>query len=513
MNPRRNLRLRLTLYYSGIFLVSSTVLVGLTYLTVRHNLGPVRGLSGDSDGALLPQRRLDHDAWRRTIAQLSLVFGFLTSLSILVGALLATRALRPLRQIGDAARAISETSSAERINLRGPSDELKELADGLDRMFDRIDSVVSTQRRFIADASHELRTPLAVMRAGIDVTLTDPAASEEERRAAVDTLSESIERSESLIKSLLALARSEAAAERREETDLAEIAAQSLSEITEQIEERDLSLTTDLLETKVNGDPALLRTMVANLFRNAVIYNRARGSIAISVSSTEHSAYLRVSNTGDVVLQDEVLSLFEPFRRARASRLSGVGLGLAIVKSVVDAHRGEVSASAHPDGGLEVTVRLPLAGSAQLYPGTPGGRQGARQKRWLLGLMLVAVGGIAAAIAFGFFTASVAVAHDSVVNRSNAQFRRGATAFPLVWAGMSEENVRRIAGPATWSGPSRVCPARVGNVVTATPCWPGERCLEYGDSDSSSSVEFCFQGGLVSKRVWSGAAWRARIDR
>jgi signal transduction histidine kinase len=514
MNPRKSLRLRLTLYYAGLFLLCSTVLVGATYVLVRHNVGPVRALVSDHAGNafLLPQRRLDHDAWRRTLAQLALAFGALSALSIAAGWFLAGRALRPMRDILRVARRVTEENLRERIALQAPPDELKQLADAIDAMLERVDVAVAAQRRFIADASHELRTPLAVMRAGIDVSLSDPDASEEERQLATAALAESVDRSEALIQSMLALARAEQASEQRVEVDLAEIAAQSLAEVTEQIEERGLELATHLEPAIVRGDPALLRTLVANLLRNAVLYNRPRGSIAVDVEPRGSDAVLIVSNSGDVVLEDEVEGLFEPFRRSRASRSTGAGLGLAIVKSVVESHNGRVSGRAFPSGGLEVEVLLPPAAEPPSYADVSELPAARRRDRLFLGLGVFVLFGVAAAVAFTAFGGAVALARIPVVDRSDAEAARGVQAFPLVWAGMSEANVRRVAGTPTWAAPNRVCQVRLPKGVALTQCWPGERCLEYGDVDSSRSVEFCFRGGLVDKREWVDRRWRELVD-
>jgi signal transduction histidine kinase len=504
-----SLRIRLTLYYGGIFLASSAVLVGAMYFLVRHNVGPVRALVKDpgGNGMLLPRRNLDNSAWRTTIAQLALVFGALSALSTVVGWWLAGRALRPLREIIDVAGRVSEANLHERIALRGQADELGRLAETLDRMLDRLNTVVATQRRFVADASHELRTPLAVMRAGIDVTLTDPEASEDERRAATATLVESIDRSDALIRSMLALARSDQALEERVSIDLAEVVAQSLAEVAEQIDAKGLELRTDLTHATVCGDPALLRTMAANLLRNAVVYNRQRGSLTISVQERQHSATMTVSNTGHVVLDDEVESLFEPFRRSRASRSTGAGLGLAIVKSVVASHGGSVTAVARPAGGLDVEVLLPLDRAILAAAGEP--RTTRPWRRWgFIGMFWALTScGVATGTGYAAFAGALAVARVPVVDRSDKQAEHGAQAFPLVWAGMSEDNVRRVAGAPTWAAPSSVCAFHFRKGIGLAPCWPGQRCLQYGDVDSTRSVEFCFRGGLVGKQIWQGKRW------
>ncbi len=114
----------------------------------------------------------------------------------------------------------------------GPADELRELADTFDGMLERLDRAFSSQRHFVASASHELRTPLAIMRTEIDVALADEAASREELRGMGEALRETIDRCERLIEGLLMLARSEAAGGPPQPLDLAELAADCVTDDT-----------------------------------------------------------------------------------------------------------------------------------------------------------------------------------------------------------------------------------------------------------------------------------------
>ena len=99
----------------------------------------------------------------------------MTAMSVVIGWLLAGRALAPLREITATARRVSSENLGERIaHLPGPADELRELADTFDGMLERLDGAFASQRHFVANASHELRTPLAIMRTEVDVRFADP---------------------------------------------------------------------------------------------------------------------------------------------------------------------------------------------------------------------------------------------------------------------------------------------------------------------------------------------------
>jgi signal transduction histidine kinase len=517
MTFRSSLRLRLAAWYAGIFLLGGAALVGAAYGLARHNVGPVRAVvhgRTDRPAQLLPQRRVDRNAWRQTLDQLALVLGALTALSLGAGWLVAGRALRPLQQITETAQRLSETNLGERIALRGPDDELKRLADSLDEMLARLDDVVSSHRRFIADASHELRTPLAVMRAAVEVSLTDPDASEDERREAGATIVDSVRRSDHLVQSLLALARSEAAAETRFEVDLAELVEGALTELRPEVDAQRLAVETSVEPAVVRGDGALLRTLVLNLLRNAVDHNRARGELSVEVRPAGERARLLVGNTGAVVLPDEVEDLFEPFRRGRgADSTTGAGLGLAIARSVVERHHGSLNARARELGGLEVELELPLA-AASAGPPPPGRRPRRRSladaSRVLL--LLVVITAAFVVVAYAAVSSAAFAVRAGFAHTSDAQAERGRRAFPLVPAGISERTLRRVAGAPTWAGRSAHCSVRLGGRLARVPCRSGDRCLVYGDVDSDAATEFCFRGGLVWKLRWREDAWRALVN-
>ena len=514
MRFRSSLRFRLTAWYGVIFFAAGTILVAAAFVFVRQNVGPVRAVvydRGAQRAQLLPQRSVDREAWRRTLDELAIVLGGLTAVSIATGWLVAGRVLRPLDQITEAVKQLSEANLAERIALRGPDDELKRLADSLDAMLARVDAVVSSHRRFIADASHELRTPLAVMRAAVEVSLMDRAASDEEREQAAATVLESVNRSDHLVQSLLALARSEAAADARVEVDLPDLVEQVLHELMPTIEQEALVVHKTLEPAVVRGDPALLRALVRNLLRNAVDYNRARGEISIAVASSGGRAELRVGNSGEVVLPEEVEELFEPFRRGRlAPGTAGAGLGLAIVRSVAERHGGTATAQALELGGLDVAVTLPLiAGDDE------GESAGARRPRRRLSvgeasrsvLRLAVLTCALVVVAYGGIAGSTAGVRAALAHQSEAEANRGARAFPFAWRHMSEANLRAFAGAPTWAGQNSRCGLRM-----QLACAAGVRCLQYGDVDSTTSTEYCFRGGLVWKMRWQRDAWRRLVD-
>ena len=268
---RRTIRLRLTLTYSGLFLLAAAMLVAFTYVFVVRGLSTASVLRKPSQPltvteqsfkdacakvlaaektkmALTPTEKglisrcelsfrsgvvagaqSQRDEATHQLLLYSLVgLGIMGALSGAVGWLVAGRALRPVHAITGAARRASEENLGERLALAGPPDELKELADTYDAMLARLDAAFASQRRFVANASHELRTPLTVMRTAIDVTLAKPGRTPAQLEDMAAEVRGAVDRAEALIEALLTLARSDRGTAAMEPADLAVLAEDAL---------------------------------------------------------------------------------------------------------------------------------------------------------------------------------------------------------------------------------------------------------------------------------------------
>jgi signal transduction histidine kinase len=415
--PRWTARLRLTLWYGGLFLLAGLVLVATSYLLVRQRLLPQGGGGKPTTvqspggtvvcsqpggcqtlpfgaGAPAPDPNQTYtvtggqlsaikgsflsDALRTFLQTMLGVLTLMALLSLGLGWVVAGRVLRPLQRITATAKRLSERTLHQRIALQGPDDELKELADTFDGLLGRLDAAFDAQRRFAANASHELRTPLAISRTEVEVALADPDTPNAELRAMAERVRDATGRSERLIEGLLTLARSEQQPRLREPADLADAAALALEHTHTRHQHQDqagqdggLRLVTRLRPAPVQGDPALLERMVANLVENAVRHNQPDGWLEVATGTSDGRAFVQVANGGPPIPADQVESLFEPFRRlhgrvASASAVRGAGLGLSIVRSVARAHGGDAHAMALAGGGLQVTVRLPVRAQATM---------------------------------------------------------------------------------------------------------------------------------------------------
>ncbi|MFF8267450.1 sensor histidine kinase [Streptomyces sp. NPDC016562] len=387
---RPTIRIRLTLLYGGMFLIVGILLLSIIYLLAAQALREGNALPFEIVGGqqvkvssttcpgvvgveqpysqfnaaisqcVLDQRRhaLDDLLSRSLMALLGL-----SIIAFAFGYAMAGRVLSPLGKITRTARRVVGSDLTRRIELDGPDDELKELADTFDEMLDRLERAFTAQQRFVANASHELRTPLAINRTLLEVHLSDPGAPVELQQLG-KTLLATNERSEQLVEGLLLLARSENQIVERKPVDLAEVASRAVDQVRCEAEAKGVEIRGERTPAVVQGNGVLLERIALNLVQNAVRYNVPEGGwVEVTAEAQHGQAVLLVSNTGPVVPAYEVENLFEPFRRLRTERTGsdkGVGLGLSIARSVARAHGGRIQAMPREGGGLVMRVTLPL---------------------------------------------------------------------------------------------------------------------------------------------------------
>jgi signal transduction histidine kinase len=337
-------------------------------------VGP-QGVSGvvighQNDGIDLVIRAVDAQARQNVLHDLLrvslLAFLLVALVAIPLSWWLAGRVLRPISEVVSEANILSATSLSRRLPADGPDDEFRRLKTAFNGMLDRLESAFDARQRFAADASHELRTPLAVLGAMADNVLDESGRVPRAARELAVEVREQVDRSESLVDSLLTLARADDVRNTRVRVDLADVAAEAVSGVADAASRAGIAIRLDLSDAPVEGDGVLLGRLAGNALENAVKYNVPKGGvIECSTSIDGDNAVFTVSNTGPIVLPDEVPRLFERFERGEArSESNGHGLGLPIIRRVAEAHDGSVSAVPRPEGGLVVTVVIPRSPTA-----------------------------------------------------------------------------------------------------------------------------------------------------
>jgi signal transduction histidine kinase len=390
--PGRTIRLRLTVVYGSLFLVSGAALLTITYFLVRRQytgnffissgragvisvvreggssatapasgeLGPVIGIAPSPTEVVAAAQAQSTAALHQLLVNSGIALAIMAILSIWLGWAIAGRVLRPLRTITNAARDISASNLHRRLALEGPDDELKQLGTTFDGLLGRLEASFEAQRQFVAHASHELRTPLTLERTLLEVALRDPHATVDSLRRTCEQVLAVGQQQERLIEALLTLSRSQRGLDDHEAVDLAAIAAAAAAAI----DHDGLTLATRLGPAGTTGDPRLVERLVANLVGNAVRYNVPQGRVTIETDTRAGRAVFTVTNTGPQIPPAELTRLFRPFQRLDAHRSSdadGLGLGLSIVDAVAQAHSATIAARPGSDGGLQIEVAFPAS--------------------------------------------------------------------------------------------------------------------------------------------------------
>jgi signal transduction histidine kinase len=331
-----------------LFGACAAILMALSYWLIARHLR--RTLPDD----------LAHAALSQLATQYALGLAGTLLLGIVVGWVVAGRVLAPLSDITRAARRVSDERLGERLELPGPRDELRELADTFDAMLDRLARAFDAQKEFIANASHELRSPLTVIRSQVEVALANPDTDPDELRATAETVLEATVRTEALLDGLMVLARSQRGLVTRDRVDLAEVARAAATGASREARDAHVGLRLDLRVAPAAGDRRLLERVAANLIENGIRHNGPGGAVHVVTRPEDGRTVLRVVSDGDPVDVEQAERLLEPFQRLdRAAGRGGSGLGLSIVRSVAHAHGGDVRLAPRPRGGLEVEVSLP----------------------------------------------------------------------------------------------------------------------------------------------------------
>jgi signal transduction histidine kinase len=394
--PRR-VRMRLTVLFGLLFVASGAVLLAITYFLVssrRETIAiikqgpgglPTPDRPGDS-GDLLPGQR---PSWADGVArelreqavqqhamemhhllvQSGIALAIMAGICIVLSWLVAGRLVRPLRTMTSTIRQISARNVHERLDAKGPSDELKDLADTVDGLLGRLQTALESHKRFVANAAHELRTPLTLEHALLEEALMDDEAPADTLRTTFERLLVISGQQARLLESLLTLSSSERGVEHPEPLDLAALAEDVLLPFAAETDRRGLLLAADLRPAGVCGDSALIQRLVANLLDNAIDYNMPGGRVDITTGTDPSGrSFVSVSNSGGEIPPEQVDRLLEPFQRLVRTPDDGHhGLGLSIVRAVVTAHGAELVARSRPGGGLVVEAFFPGRGHALPY--------------------------------------------------------------------------------------------------------------------------------------------------
>ena len=284
------------------------------------------------------------------------------SAAALAAALMATTIVRPLRRLRRATEQVAAGNFDSRAVVDEGAPEIRGLAASFNSMTEKISTLVERQRSFAGDASHQLRTPLTALRlqlerAAVNVD-TDPAAA----RGDIEAAGEETERLQRLVEGLLMLARADQGTVKTQPIDVADIVTERAAIWAPLADDRGVSVTAGrIASVTARAVPGALEQIVDNYIDNALNASMPGNEITVSALGDDGWATIHVADRGPGMPTDQLAHAFDRFWRSASAMHDGSGLGLAIVRQLAEASGGDVALANRDGGGLDASVRLPLA--------------------------------------------------------------------------------------------------------------------------------------------------------
>ncbi len=296
---------------------------------------------------------------------LSVALPIALAIAALGGYWLSRRALAPVDQIIDEARAIHPANLAARLSVPASGDELQRLSETLNQMLGKVEQSFMQVRQFTADASHELRAPMTLIYTAAEFALRRERNPDELRESLRKILREA-KRCTELINQLLWFARSEAGSTQMElmPTDIAELVKDVVDEVMVLAADKGLNVSISSPERVIDAlvDEVSFRRMLLILLDNAIKYTPEHGSIHIRVVEDASEIAIAVTDTGPGIPTGDLAFVFDRFWRAdkvRSRDAGGTGLGLAIARAIAEQHEARLTVESAVGHGSTFTVRLP----------------------------------------------------------------------------------------------------------------------------------------------------------
>ncbi|WP_419824558.1 sensor histidine kinase [Anoxybacterium hadale] len=283
--------------------------------------------------------------------------------------------MKRLRELAGTISNIDATKLDKRLSVDGTQNELKDLANAINSMLNRIDEAYRSQVRFVSDASHELRTPISVIQGYANLLDRWGKNDQATLQEAIDAIKSEAESMKDLIEQLLFLARGD------NETLHLDLEVFNCSEMIEEIfKETQLIDTLHTFRMKndtlafVNADRQLLKQAMRILIENSIKYTPANGEIVVSIADDLDLIRISVQDNGIGIDPENLPYIFDRFYRSdesRARKTGGSGLGLAIMKWIIDRHGGTIEVISRKDIGTRTTILLPKVTLQDSFEQTP----------------------------------------------------------------------------------------------------------------------------------------------
>ncbi len=293
------------------------------------------------------------------------IFTFLPYYFLVIGAtvvlcwLASVGVVSPIRRIAASIALFGQGNLSVRVKTRR-QDEIGQLGRSFNQMAERLESLIVSERRLLADISHELRSPLARLKFAIKLARTSPDSN-----AALDRIERDVNRITSLVSDIMEINFIECSPDSQGTaiTLAADIMDEVIRDCLVEAEIRGCRISVSgRLAGQVMGNHELLRRAVENVLRNGIRYAPQRSTVDVSIAEDSRAATIAVRDYGPGVPDDTLTRIFDPFFRVEEARDAiggGSGLGLSIAKQAVQVHHGTITAE-NASPGLRVKITIPL---------------------------------------------------------------------------------------------------------------------------------------------------------
>lgn len=282
--------------------------------------------------------------------------------SIILGYIISKRMLKPIDYITKAADNISINNLKERIDVRGPEDELKRLGDTFNKMIDRLNESFNRQVQFVSDASHELRTPIAVIQGYANLLDRWGKDDREALEKSIYGIKLETDNMVDLVEKLLFLAKGDSGNQKIEKKEI------WFNDLINEVLEESKLIAQDHIITnnnndvvKINADYKMIKQMLRIFIDNSIKFTPKQGIIDISSKLEGENIKITVSDNGIGIPKEETTNIFNRFYtvdKSRSKEKGGTGLGLSIANWIVGMHQGIIEVESEEGKGAQISVRL-----------------------------------------------------------------------------------------------------------------------------------------------------------
>lgn len=291
------------------------------------------------------------------------VNGIITIISLSVGSKMSKKILQPIESMTSTVKAININNLNARLDVHGSQDELRELAETFNDMFDDIQSSYEKQNRFVSDASHELRTPIAVIQGYINLLDRWGKYDKNILQESIDAIKDESEAMKDLIEKLLFLARADNSKHNliKEEFFMDEL----LEEIVRETKLIDNKHRISYSSNKFSyfGNRKSIKQAIRIFIDNSIKFTPEGGEIKLNAFTSGNRAIIEIQDSGIGIPKEDIPHIFDRFYRSDTSRTKatgGHGLGLSIAKWIIDNHQGNIKVESKINIGTKITIILPI---------------------------------------------------------------------------------------------------------------------------------------------------------